>query len=113
MASGDAGATWSEAHRLGAEDAVDSDLALAPDGTLRAVWDTKSAIIGASSRDGGVSWSEPEPISHEGEHNRHPRVFVTKAGVVAFWMEGARESTVLRSTAGVISMPGLELPPAP
>ena len=113
VASKDAGATWSEARRMGGDDAVDADLALAPDGAVLAVWDTRTEIMGARSNDGGATWGEPEPISHGGERNRHPRTFATKYGVVTFWMEGARESTVLKSTAGVISMPGLEAPPAP
>jgi hypothetical protein len=112
VASKDAGASWSEARRLGGEDAVDGDIALAPDGTLQAVWDNGATILGAGSSDGGASWSEPATISDGGERNRHPRMFTTKYGPVTFWMEGKREATVLKSTAGVISMPGLEFPPA-
>jgi hypothetical protein len=111
VASNDGGASWSDARRLGGEDAVDGDIALAPDGRLQAVWDDGAAILGAGSGDGGASWSEPATISDGGERNRHPRTFATTRGRVTFWMQGAREATVLKSTAGVISAPGLEVPP--
>ena len=111
VGSKDAGASWSEAQRLGGENAADGDIGMAPDGTLRAVWDDGGAIFGAGSSDGGATWSEPAPISDGGERNRHPRTFTTKHGTITFWMEGKREATVLKSTAGVISAPGLEFPP--
>ena len=113
VASKDAGATWSDARRLGGDDAVNADISIGPDGALLAVWDTKAGIMGALSHDDGATWGEPDAISQGGVRNRHPRVFATKLTNVTLWMEGPQEQTVLRSTAGVISPPGLEAPPAP
>ena len=101
VASRDGGKRWGEPKRLGAKDAVDADITLARDGSLRAVWDTDSAIMSARSRDGGKTWSAPEPLSHGGERSRHPRA----AGELTLWLEGPREATVLTSSRGPIATP--------
>lgn len=105
VASSDAGRHWQEPQRLGGKNAIDADLARAADGSLTAVWDTDSAIQSAQSVDDGKTWSAPKAVSSGGERNRHPRTVWTSKGTLTLWLEGARESTTLRSTGGAIAVP--------
>jgi hypothetical protein len=105
VGSSDRGKRWSDPKRLGGDDAVDSDLAIADDGTLVAAWDAKTGIAGSQSRDGGLSWSTPRALSPQGAVARHPRVVWTPSGFTTIWLHGTRASTTLRSNYGDIIVP--------
>lgn len=85
------GAAWSRPRRLGTEDAKNADLAVAPDGSLVAVWDEPGArgspLRTARSRDGGANWSAAETIPANRDAT-HPRVAATSKGTVTLWFEG-------------------------
>lgn len=106
LRSDDGGAAWNDPQRLGGAEAMDSDLAIAADGSLDAVWDAEGAILHAQSHDGGKTWSAPAALSQGGERNRHPRTLATAQGGLSVWVEGPREASRLRSSRGDIAPPG-------
>lgn len=110
LASSDGGRSWSAPRRLGTEDAKDSDLAVAADGTLVAVWDTLegavTAVYRADSRDGGRTWSAPARLSTPEVSAHHPRVVASSRGTSVLWLEGAPgQPEVLRLDGAVVPVP--------
>jgi hypothetical protein len=91
LVSRDAGASWDAPRRMGGEDARRSDMAVAFDGTLAAVWDDDSDnVVRASiSRNGGKSWSDAGPLSIRGDRALGPRVLATSRGFQVFWTQAA------------------------
>lgn len=89
--SADGGAEWSEPARLGDAVARDSDIAVAADGRLVALWGAASAggmhVAQTQSTDQGKTWSEPKVISDDTAMASHPRVLATAKGVTSFWLE--------------------------
>jgi len=105
LSSDDAGARWSAPARLGGDEATHADLALASNGRLTAVWDTKSEVQRAHSRDGGKTWSEPESVSNKDASARHPRVFWTRHGVATLWLERKESTNTLWCNGTELTLP--------
>lgn len=111
LVSNDGGTKWSAPRRLGGDAARNSDLAVAPDGTLTAVWDaieTHGVVYRAQSRDGGATWSAPQRLSDPALHASNPRVVHTPRGFATFWLEAAPGEGARLSMDGKV----VEVPPA-
>lgn len=94
------GDAWQPAHLLAA-DGRHSDIAVAPDGQVVAVWDMrdpaddKRAIFASESPDGGHTWSPPRRLS--GPHRAgYPRILHVAGRFRVLWIEEAAEDKGLR-----------------
>lgn len=102
LVSKDNGRTWGASRRLSQAAAARGDIAARDLQHLAAVWDEAkrngSAIIFASSCDGGQSWARPARISAPETVATHPTVLATATGYAVLWTEkqgdGARRLAV-------------------
>jgi hypothetical protein len=108
LRSPDGGGTWSEPVRMGSSTAHRGDLAGSGD-ALAAVWDdpvaAKGAILGATSSNGGRTWSAPRPLTPPGSKASHPIVAPVGPGrFLAAWTETGPDG-LLRWTSAPIAAP--------
>ena len=103
ISSPDQGQSWSAPQRLGDADARRGDLASASSQSLAAVWDRvadgESTVLGATSADGGKTWSEPKPLSTKGNNAAYPRVVPAANGYRVFWTESVTGQPTAWKTA--------------
>lgn len=89
LTSTDSGKNWSNPKKLGTS-AIHADLAALSD-SLYAVWDEMEAegtsIFYAKSDNEGAIWSTSERLTTPDKLATHPRLAVTRHGVLALWTE--------------------------
>ena len=106
ISSPDQGQSWSAPQRLGDADARRGDLASAGAQHLAAVWDRvadgESTVLGATSADGGKTWSEPKPLSTKGNNAAYPRVVPAANGYRVFWTESITGQPTAWKTATLV-----------
>ena len=92
LRSADGGATWSAPVRVGSKTAHRGDLASSGD-VLAAVWDdpvaAKGAVLGATSRDGGRTWSPARALAAAAGAAQPAVAAVGPGRFLAAWIETA------------------------
>ena len=56
-------------------------------------------MLGATSADGGKTWSEPKPLSTKGNNAAYPRVVPAANGYRVFWTESVTGQPTAWKTA--------------
>jgi hypothetical protein len=91
LSSDDHGLTWTSPLRLGDETARYVDLASDSKGGLLATWaqwtGEAQRVMVAHSRDAGIRWTQPRPISPEGLWATHPRVCFCQGKFLLAWTQ--------------------------
>ncbi len=105
LVSGDQGQSWSAPQRLGDSDARRGDIASAGPSSLAAVWDRvgdgESTVLGATSTDGGKSWSVAKQLSPKGVNAAYPRVVALAGSYRVFWTESVPGAPGVWKTASL------------
>ena len=90
LASRNNGRSWSKPQQLGSSSARRADIAAGVKGVAM-VWeesdDGETAIVFATSTDGGKNWSQPARITEAGANAAYPRIIGTTDGFHVFWTE--------------------------
>ncbi len=81
---------WNAPVKLG-QNSMRSDIAIAADGRVAAVWDAmvegKAGVFAAVSADGGKTWLPPQRLGDPAANATYPRLTATKTGFRAIWTQ--------------------------
>lgn len=108
LRSVDQGRNWSQPQQLGSSTAIHSDIAVAENGVVAAVWDQLGdngfQVFYASSDDQGQSWSQPMMLSNSNDSADHPRIMAMDNRFLILWTRNDNGNITLKMTTRPFKM---------